>query len=512
MNQRLAVLRSVAIVSVSAYIEYGLGLLISVWVARALGPADFGRYAFTVWLCRWLIICSNHALTTSSMKFIAEADGAGREDIASHVASGLNRVQHVSLCLVLVAFALISFIVKPVEWRVFLGPMIVLSIVAVSARANYAMRVAISKGQEHFEPEAIATVLSGVLTVALVIAATVVHADLLAFIAIYAVSSLSLNLINRIAYRRYCLPIVPGPIPAEMSVRLRRHLWLTATLVMLTSIKGGTIEMFMLNTFSTTTAVGFFAIASTLTRGAVELFSVGLTATLLPYMAKAFGQKGQEYAARFLSEATRFYWAAGLAIAGLGLVTTSGLVTLMYGHKYTEAIPSIITILVLAGALLFVNGIVAFQAVVDRQDDRIRLSGGALIVNIVLGIVLIPRFGLAGAVLAYSGTRISELILAVYYLRRVTSEGIPWSPMLRLLAVGALATAVAMLVLELVPGRFAFVPAGIAFICLYAPAGVLVRYWTEEDYALLGTIAGRLGLPGRMFMRGLQLLRVRVTA
>ena len=64
MNQRLAVLRSVAIVSVSAYIEYGLGLLISVWVARALGPADFGRYAFTVWLCRWLIICSNHALTT----------------------------------------------------------------------------------------------------------------------------------------------------------------------------------------------------------------------------------------------------------------------------------------------------------------------------------------------------------------------------------------------------------------------------------------------------------------
>ena len=74
MNRRLAVLRSVTIVSVSTYIEFAIGFVVSVWIARALGPADFGRYAFTVWLCGWLIVCSNHALTTSSTKFIAEAD------------------------------------------------------------------------------------------------------------------------------------------------------------------------------------------------------------------------------------------------------------------------------------------------------------------------------------------------------------------------------------------------------------------------------------------------------
>ena len=77
MNRRVAVLRSIGIVTVSTYIEYALGLLMSVWIARSLGPSDFGRYAFTVWLCGWLIVCSNHALTTSSTKFIAEADGMG---------------------------------------------------------------------------------------------------------------------------------------------------------------------------------------------------------------------------------------------------------------------------------------------------------------------------------------------------------------------------------------------------------------------------------------------------
>ena len=72
MSQRIAVLRSVTIVSLSSYVEFALGLVVSIWIARALGPDDFGRYAFIVWLCSWLITCSNNALTTSSTKFIAE--------------------------------------------------------------------------------------------------------------------------------------------------------------------------------------------------------------------------------------------------------------------------------------------------------------------------------------------------------------------------------------------------------------------------------------------------------
>lgn len=508
MNQRLAVLRSVTIVSVATYIEYGLGLVLSVWIARALGPADFGRYAFTVWLCRWLIVCSNHALTTSSMKFIAEADGAGREDVASHISARLNRMQHLSVAVVVGLFALTAAIAQPAEWRTFLGPIVVLSILAVAARANYAMLVAIGKGQEHFEPEAIATVLTGVLSVGLVIAATIAHADLLAFIGIYTVSSLTLNLIGRMAYRRYCRAFAPGPIPADILERLRRHLWLTAGLVLLLSVKGGTVEMFLLNSFSTSTAVGFFSIAFTLTRGAVELFSVGLTATLLPYMAKAYGQHGQAHAARFLAEATRFYWAAGIAIAGIGLVTTSDIVTLMYGHRYTDAIPAIEVMLVLAGLLLIGNGIVAFQTVVDRQDDRIRIGVYALLANVLFAVCLIPHYGLIGAVLTYGATRIFEWMLAVYYLRRVTKDGIPWAAMLRLFAVGVVATVVAWLVKDLVPGRYAFIAGGVVFLCIYVPMGVLVHYWTDDDFALLNAIAARLGAPGRLVIRGVRVLRV----
>lgn len=507
MSRRMDVLRSVTIVSVATYIEYALGLVVSIWIARTLGPADFGRYAFTVWLCGWLVICSNNALTTSSTKFIAEAYGAGAPDIASHIAHRLNQLQYASSFIVVALFVLGTLILQPSVWSPFLLSISVLVIVAVVARSGNFMLAAIQKGQEHFEPEAIAAVFTSVIGLILIIVAAIAGVGLLGFIGIYAVTSLMLNLVNRIAHRRLCTPFASGPIPPQTNRRLNHHLRLTAALVVLGSFGGSTIEVFMLNTFSTKEAVGFFAIAATLTRGAVQLFSVGLTSTLLPYMAKSFGERGLEQAASFLSEATRFYWAAGLAIAGLGLVTTPDIVTLMYGQRYVEAIPAIETMLVLAGLLLVGNGIAAFQTVVDRQGDRIRITTVTIVANAILGIMLIPRMGLSGAVLTYIGTRLTAMALSIYYLRRATPDGLPIAPMSRLLVVGIASTIAAWLITEAIPSRWGFVAGAAAFVLIYVPASILVRYWSDEDFRLMTMITNRLGPVGRGMMNCLDRLR-----
>jgi O-antigen/teichoic acid export membrane protein len=507
VNRRVAVLRSIGIVTVSTYIEYALGLLMSVWIARSLGPADFGRYAFTVWLCGWLIVCSNHALTTSSTKFIAEADGAGDPRLASSLAARFSRIQTVSSVVVIALFIVIAAALSPSEWGASLLPIMALVVVAVVAKANYAMLVAIGKGQERFEPEAVATVVGGLLGMFFVLAAMLMHADLVAFVALFAVACLLLNLINRAVYRRYCRPYAPGPIPAAVSVRVNRHLKLTAMLVLMGSLRAGTIEIFLLTTFAGSVAVGYFAIAGTLTRGAVQLFSVGLTSTLLPYMAKTYGESGTARAARFLSEATRFYWAVGIAIAGLGLITTPEIVRLMYGTRYLDAIPAIEATLVLGGLLLLGNGIAAFQTVVDRQDDRIRIAGVALVANAVLGVALIPTIGLTGAVLTYAGTRVVEMALAVHYLRKATSGGLPLAAMSRLFAVGIAATAAAWIVTAIIPSRVGFLAGCVAFAAVYVPGSLWMRYWTSDDLQLLNSLFGRLGPPGRLLLRTMHFLQ-----
>jgi O-antigen/teichoic acid export membrane protein len=504
VNRRLAVLRSVGIVTVSTYIEYALGLLMSVWIARSLGPSEFGRYAFTIWLCGWLIVCSNHALTTSSTKFIAEADGMGDPGLASHLAARFSRIQTVSSLVVIGLFVLVGWLFRPSEWGGSLLPIMGLVVVAVVAKANYAMLVAIEKGQERFEPEAVATVIGGIVGMLLVLTAMFLHAGLVSFVALFAVACLLLNLINRLAYRRCCRPYSSGPIPPSVATRVNRHLRLTATLVLMGSFRVGTIEVFLLTTFTGSVAVGYFAIAGTLTRGAVQLFSVGLTSTLLPYMAKTYGENGTARAARFLSEATRFYWAVGIAIAGLGLVTTPEIVRLMYGTRYVDAIPAIEATLVLGGLLLIGNGIAAFQTVVDRQDDRIRIAVVALVANAVLGISLVPSFGLAGAVVTYAGTRVVEMALAIHYLRKATSGGLPVGAMSRLFTVGLVATLAAWAATEATPSRLGFLVGAAVFTTLYVPGSMLARYWTGDDFQLMTGISRRLGPPGRVLVRLLE--------
>ena len=190
-----------------------------------------------------------------------------------------------------------------------------------------------------------------------------------------------------------------------------------------------------------------------------------------------------------------------MAIAGLGVVTTPEIVRLMYGTRYVDAIPAIEATLVLGGLLLIGNGIAAFQTVVDRQDDRIRIAVVALAANAVLGVALVPPLGLAGAVLTYAGTRIVEMALAVHYLRKATSGALPVGAMSRLLAVGLVATLAAWAATAATPSRLGFLVGAATFMALYVPGSLIVRYWTTDDVQLMTGLGGRLGPPGRMLVR-----------
>ena len=105
-----------------------------------------------------------------------------------------------------------------------------------------------------------------------------------------------------------------------------------------------------------------------------------------------------------------------------------------------------------------------------------------------------------------AGTRVTELVLAIVYLRRATTSGLPVAPMLRLFGVGLLATLAAYAVTNIVPGRYGFIVGSMVFVAIYVPASVLVRYWNADDFRLMTTITNRLGPPGRMLMQGLNTL------
>lgn len=492
MKDKIALLRNVALVAMASYVESAVGLLAGVLIARTLGPVDYGHYAFGIWMCGALIMAGNNALPMSAIKFLAEARGASREDLAAALVRRFLRLQLVSSGLLLAIFGVVMAIRPVADWADQLPLMLGIAVVAVWSRAGFWMRGAITKGYELFVPENVALAVTALANLVLVVVLAWKGASVAEFFALYAVLGIVSNVLVRHMMRQR--GVAPGlaTIPDDLDRRLRKHLVLTGIMMLLVVATNKAVEMTLLKIHTSPETVGYFAIAGALTKGAVELLAGGMAAVLLPAMARRFGQAGAHSLGRMLAESARLYWFVGMAIAGLGLTVSEGLVHLLYGERYEGAIPALMWHLVISGLLVVNGAAAAVLTASDRQMDRIRVIVCALIVNLIAGFLLIPRFGLNGAIASFAITQLCDSGLAWWYAHRRTKVQLPFGPMARITAAGLIATGLGYLVAEALHLKLAFLGGAVVFLGTYLPLTVLFRTWRAGDFEVIANVVGRL--------------------
>ena len=130
-------------------------------------------------------------------------------------------------------------------------------------------------------------------------------------------------------------------------------------------------------------AVGVFAIAGALTKGATCLLAGALSSVLLLTMSRAFGLGGVGSVVRMLYASLRFYWFIGVAVAGFGVTVALGAVRLLYGAQFEDAIPAVMVNLMVWGFVLITAALDAFQTSSDGQGDRIKISAMSWAVSLV---------------------------------------------------------------------------------------------------------------------------------
>jgi O-antigen/teichoic acid export membrane protein len=494
MKERLSIVRNAAISSVGTYAEYALGLVTSVWIARALGPTEFGHYSFIVWLCGWMLIASNNALTMSSIKFLAEARGRGDIPGAQAIVAYLLRLQMFSSGGVIALFLIAMLVDQPDEWSGSSTWMIPMVAVAVATRAGFAMRAAIAKGFERFAPEAAAVITVGCLTVAMVFAATGRTHDFRVFFLIYMIGSVLLDVILRIGLRARNIVGKPGPIGDALLARLKKHLLSTGIMIVLLSMSTRTIETLLLKATATAAEVGFFAISATLAKGAVDVLASGLSATLLPAMARSFGRDSQ-LRSGMLGDSIRFFAFLGFGLACGGFLVTPAIVHLMYGLRFEQAIPATQISLLIAGCSLLAAPINAFQTTSDFQADRIRIAAITLAVNLIAGILLVPQWGLFGALATYGIARTAYIAAAIGFLQLRAPGHFPVRTTLLMLGASVISGLLAAAASQPFAGMAAAVVGGMSFTILYLATSILIRCWYSADYLLAEKLMQRIKAP-----------------
>ena len=488
----VSALRGAMLVTGSTYVTYALGMLTSIVIARTLGPDDFGRYAYVVWLAGLLVVMANNGITTTAIRFLSESLGRGSRAGADRIHGWLWKRQLASALLVAVGFLLLLPQLLPTGWNQdTLALFVVATLVAGLCKAWFLFDVSVAKGHGHYGIEAGATVAMGLLNIFAVLALMHLGAGLEAYVALFALAGAGHVAAGRMLSGRAGLRSNPLPLDPDVVPRLRRHLAWTILLVLAWALGNKSIETWLLNRTAGAAAVGYFAIAVALTRGGIDMLASGLGTVLMPMMAHAFGAGGQQRASVIMSSAVRCYAALGLLLAGAGALAAPTLVLLLYGPAYAAVVLPLQVMVVVAGLTLAEGAFGALLSTTDNQKVRVGFVALSLLVTVALALLLVPRYGLMGAVVAHAASRLVVFTVTAVGITRLMALSTPWRELARLGLSACAALLPALLLLEVLPRAWGGLVAAIAYALGYVAATVLLRAWRAEDARLLAGFAAR---------------------
>lgn len=493
MNRRLAVLGNALLYTVSNLAEYVIGLLVSIVIARTLGPHEFGVFSFAVWLAGTLFFFGNHGTTLTTIRFTAEALGEGEPAKARAYAAVMGRVQTISVLLLISGFAALAGWLRPEYWEQTIWVFVGLVALSVLTKSRYSFLHGIALGAQRYGFAAAAPLASAMVYLGAALLVKAQAPSTPNFLAAYALSCVAGYVVIALLLRRGNLHPRPAPLPPEQQARLMKNMWLTAVLAMLAVATTRTIETFVLSSVGSAADIGFFAISVTITKGAVDILTAGLQSTLLPVMAHAKGRSEGRDMSPMVNTAVRYYWFIGLLVAGAGAYAARPVVLLVYGLPYEPAVLPVQLALMGAGLSLVSAVIGAFLTTQDRQDDRVRAAAWSLAINAVLAAALVPWLGLMGAAATFAAVRVAGALLALYYFMRSATVVLETGPALRMMGAAAVAAGVAAPAYAWLPERWGGALAAVVLLLLFTGLSVLMRCWARADFQLARSLCAKLG-------------------
>jgi O-antigen/teichoic acid export membrane protein len=490
-QSRFAALKAAALIATSTYVTTALGLLVSVFIARTLGPHDYGQYAYLLWLSGLLVVFGNHGLGISGIRFISESLGRQDAQEARNVHGWLQRQQRLSLVLVLGAFALIAVLWPPAGWQGSLALLLGVIAVSVVSKVFFLFDVSMAKGYSQYSVEAVSNMVMSLLYTGGVATLAWLHASLTSFALFFAVISAGHIVVVKRQLAKAGISAGHQAPSNELLARIKPHLWWTIILVVVATLSNKTIETFLLSALIGPAEVGYFSIASALTKGGIDLLSSSLTTMLMPMMAHAYGAGGMRKVNEILSDSVRYFLFMGLVLAGLGTLWSALGISLMYGDRY-EPVVNVLRVMVLIGGLTLSEG--AFGALLsttDHQKLRAGMAAASVGISALTSVLLVPAYGLKGAVIAHAVTRVLVVLIMGGGITRMLAVTLPLRDIARLLGCAMLAALCTLPLLWLSTSVWMQFAAGIVYVLAFIPATMWLKAWHAKDAHMLVALLER---------------------
>ncbi len=443
-------------------------------MARALGRTGFGEFTVALSLSTLLLVLAG----AGTESLISRETARDREQL-HHLLWNANAIKLV-LGTIAIAIAVVVSMVGhySADVRVAVPLLGAAALIELLSKNLYAVFV----GVDDMRPGALSLVLQRSITAAAGITALVLGAGIVAVAVIFIAGALV-----GLAYSSRALGRRVGKPRREVSVSAARRLLLVAAPIGVAAVFNAVlfrVDTVILSLMKSEAAVGLYGAAYRVLDSTLFL-SYAFVAALVPSLSRLTPQSSPtvgetyEFGAKILATA--------LFPLGVGAALFAGpVVRLVYGAGFTEAA----TALRLLGGTIALYGFSYLSSVLLVSQDRQRLmpwiTGAVAVENIVLNVLLIPRYSFDGAAFATTVTELTRATVLIAFCVGTTGRISP----LRIAAGPALGCGAMGLVTLLVGTG----PVGIAAAVVAYPLTLLVaehRLFPGDVRRLLDSVLRR---------------------
>jgi O-antigen/teichoic acid export membrane protein len=177
------------------------------------------------------------------------------------------------------------------------------------------------------------------------------------------------------------------------------------------------IDVVLLSFLSGDREVGIYAAATKIFE-ATSLIPAGVMGTVLPALALHWAVSRPRFTATFKG-AFRYLTMLGLPLAAGGTICADKLVHFLYGSQYQPSV-GVLRILIWTVVFSFWNHLL-FAALIamDRERDLLKIGAGGVVVSLTMNFLLIPPYGALGSSIALV---VTEAFLFFLALRPILRE------------------------------------------------------------------------------------------
>ena len=376
-------------------VSHLLAVLLTVVLARGLGTAGFGQYAFV-----GAVVLIGNVLTTFGTEGLLIREIAARRDESANLLGTVLGLQLVlSAVFVLLVFAGAGWLPNRTEGTVSALRIYSLSLfpLAFSSVFSGALR-----GRERMDLAASLGVGTAALQAVAALAAVWAGADLPALMLCLLGAQTAAAVLGWVACRsaQPGFTVAASAAPAAL-VALYNRVWPFAALAAL-AILGQRIGVLLLAFMAGDAPAGWFAAASRVVEG-LKLTHYAFLGALLPVASRLGAQDTNARLATLVKQSRLVLLGIGVGAAMAASALAGPIVDLLYGAEYH---PTVMALRILAWALLpYAAAAPIALVLVSTGHERVvlRASTLAVVVTAALGAWLIPMVGVNGACVAVIG-------------------------------------------------------------------------------------------------------------